>query len=382
MKSSKLLVACAALAGVAAPLAFYGCNDTSCASGTIDRNGQCQPADDTVNPATCGSNTMLVGNTCVPVYPPTQCDPATTTPSTGSDGVITCIGNGGGGGCSGAFACPTPTDGNMTVCGQFYNLEDNTLFQGQNPTGQQCGSAGAASGPCALMILAFDALAYGADPTGTAPLTTGPVYIDDCGRYRVTEIPKPPSGPFVALGIDDAGMPLGPAGVTNTTGVAFPFAQNNALSAFEAWVVPSTTTDKWAASGGPPVSGGIYVGIYRQHICTAGNNAGCTDNDPFAEQTGVTITKSGATEPDDDYYFTAEITRDTIDGSASATSENGTVLLTGASTSDGLVYSGTGGITDTTDCKWETHPAASLANVVFLQVYRPMNATPTVTCTQ
>ena len=62
-----------------------------------------------------------------------------------------------------------------------------------------------------------------------------------------------------------------------------------------------------------------------------------------------------------------------IDAAATATGMNGTGLLTGASVNDSLVYSGTGGITDTTNCKWENHAAASLPTIVFFQVYRPMN---------
>ena len=42
---------------------------------------------------------------------------------------------------------------------------------------------------------------------------------------------------------------------------------------------------------------------------------------------------------------------------------------------------GMNGITDTANCQWETHAAASLANIVFFQVYRPEDKGIN-TCTQ
>jgi hypothetical protein len=96
----------------------------------------------------------------------------------------------------------------------------------------------------------------------------------------------------------------------------------------------------------------------------------------------VTFTKNGNPQAANDYYFMAETGRLHIDGAASSTSINGTALFTGASVNDGLAYSGnTGGITDTTNCQWETHAAASIPGVVFMQVYRPTNK-PLKTCTQ
>jgi hypothetical protein len=293
-------------------------------------------------------------------------------------GVVTCVGNGGGG-CSATFACPQPTSGKQTICGQLYDFEDNAKFQEANPMGAQCGSGGG-SAACALQILAFDAVAFGNNPTGTAPLPTDPVYIDDCGRFRVQNIDLTGVGPFVALGIDDAGQPLGPTGVTVTTGAALPQQPNTATPSFEAFIINETAVGGWQASGGPMLSSGIYVGVFRAHVCAAFDSM-CT-GDAFANQGGVTFTKSGSTEPADDYYFVAGTNHDQIDSTATATSDNGTGLLTMASVNDGLVYSGTGGITDTTNCKWETHPAASLSGIVFFQIYRPINFSFNTTCTQ
>jgi hypothetical protein len=360
-----------------ATLSGAGCKSTECGTGTIDRNGVCAPPDETVGSAGCGPFMMLQGDQCVPMFPPTVCDPATTMPSTDPmTGVTTCIGTGGGG-CGAPFACPTPTSGKQTICGQLYDFEDNSKLQGPSPSGTACTTA-TASGPCALMIAPYDAIAYGNNPTGTAPLASDAVYIDDCGRYRVPNITLS-GGPFIALGIDDAGQPLGPAGITNTTGVALPSQPNAANQNFEAYIVTKTVTDLWESTGGPPVSGGVYVGVFRTHVCST---TGVCTGDSTATQGGVTFTKSGATEPTDDYYFMTETTHDHVDPVATATSINGTGLLTGASVNDSLVYSGTGGITDTVNCKWETHAAASLPNIVFFQIYRPINSSFDTTCTQ
>jgi hypothetical protein len=353
------------------------CKSIECGPGTIDRGGVCAPPDETTGTAKCGPFTELQGDQCVPMFPPTQCDPATTSPDVDpTTGVTTCIGTGGGG-CSAPFACPAPVAGKQTICGQIYNLADNSKFAATGASGAKCMTA-TSSGPCALQILAYDAIAYGNDPVGTPPLTTGAVYIDDCGRYRVPDITVP-AGPFVALGFDDAGMPLGPTGVTNTTGVAVPKVADTKVKDLEAWVVDKATTDMWTSTGGPPLSGGIYVGIFRTHMCDP--TTGTCTGDGFADQMGVTITKNGSPVPANDYYFQAEATHLHIDAAATATSINGTGLLTNASVNDSLAYSGTGGITDTTNCQWETHAAASLANIVFLQVYRPQSK-PLKTCTQ
>jgi hypothetical protein len=341
------------------------CKSLECATGTIERDGRCEPADETTGTAKCGPFTELAGDVCVPMFPPTQCDPSTTEMETDSNGVITCIGTGGGG-CSAPLACPTPTGGKQTICGQLYNFADNSKFALPNATGAKCQAGG--TGPCALQILAYNALAYGMDPINTPPLTTGSVYIDDCGRYKVPDI-QVSSEIFIGLGVDDAGMPFGPAGVTNTTGVAVPKIANHATKELEAWVVDQTTTNMWTSTGGPMLSTGIYVGVFRTHKCDV--TTGVCTGDKFANQSGVTFVKQGVAHTSQDYYFQAETNHLNIDMAANVTSINGTVLYTGASVADNLVYSGMGGLTDTTNCQWETHAAASLANIVFFQVYRP-----------
>ncbi len=353
-------------------LAASGCNQVKCDTGTVERNGKCEPADETTGAASCGPNTMLEGDKCVPTFPPTVCDPTTTSMDTGSDGVVTCIGTGGGG-CAGPFACPTPATGKQTICGQIYDFETNLPFADQMADGTMC-MAGATSGPCALGIQAYDAIAFGMNPATAQPLANGGVEIDNCGRYRIKDVAQP-SSPFIGLGFDDAlAANQGPGGVTNTVGVALSKQADTAVKGMEAWIVKSSTTDMWAATGGPLLSGGIYVGIFRKQHGDPPTGDTCTGSGCFDTVAGVTFTKSGTTEPNNDYYFSASsLMHQMIDATATATGQSGTGLLTNASVNDSLVYSGTGGITDTTDCQWKTHAAASLPGIVFIQIYRPVN---------
>src|SRR5258706_11912265 len=131
------------------------CKSLECATGTIEREGRCEPADVTTGTAKCGPFTELAGDQCVPVFPPTQCDPSTTEEDTDPNGVVTCVGTGGGG-CGAPLPCPTPTNGTQTICGQLYNIADNSKFAVGNATGAKCMAGG--TGPCALQINAYNAL--------------------------------------------------------------------------------------------------------------------------------------------------------------------------------------------------------------------------------
>ncbi|CAN5873661.1 hypothetical protein BH11MYX3_BH11MYX3_35690 [soil metagenome] len=337
-----------------------GCKSIDCGEGTVERDGNCEPANETVTKAECGPFTMLQGDKCVPMFPPTECDPGSTTPDVDpATGVTTCVGTGTTGGCDAAFACPAPATGKQTICGQIYDFEDNMKFAAAGATGAQC-TAVTPDGPCALKITAYDAIQFGTNPATAPPLNTGPLYIDDCGRYRVPDI-SVPAGPFIGLGIDDSVGAMGPNGITNTVGVAIPKSPNMATRDFEAWIVKKSTTDKWVASGGPPLSGGYYVNIFRGHR---------TGTDTVA---GVQSTRSGNPNPTNDYYFTpAQTTRETVLTSATVTGVNGSALITNASVLENPVYSGTGGIP--AECAWETHAGASIPNIVFIQLFRPQNA--------
>ncbi len=351
-----------------------GCKQLECAQGTVESNGQCIGADVTTSPATCGPDTKLEGSVCVSTV---QCDPNTTTAMTDtSTGITTCVGTAGGG-----CACPSmPASGKQNICGQLYDLESMMPFVASNATGAKCGATPATSGPCALQIQAFDAIAYATNPTTAQPLAIGGACIDDMGRYAITDITPPGTNPFVGLGIDDANTAnMGPGGVTNSVGVSTPSKPNSTTSGFEAYIVTKAVTDGWASSGGPTVANGVFAMMFRAHCV---GSMGCT-GDPLAEQSGVQMTKNGTPLPmaNAKYFLAAQTTRDTIDPTATMTGANGTGLNDNASVTDSLAYSGQGGITDNNNCKWELHAGAALANIVFVQVFRKINVIGK-TCTE
>jgi hypothetical protein len=346
-------------------VAVAGCDSVPCGTGTIERDGTCAPASETRDPARCGPFTELHGDQCMPVFPPTECDPTTTTPDVDpATGVTRCIGTGGGG-CSAPFACPTPTAGNkQTICGQLYDFETGMPLQGPNPTGAKCTTT-TTTGPCSLQIQPYDAVAFSSDPENAVALPAAGIVIDDCGRYRLQDV-ETPSGPFIGIGIDDASAP-GPSGTTVTVGVATQTAGGVATKDLEAWIVKLSTTMMWESSGGPPLAGGIYATVFRQHSIKSGL-------DPLAATAGVTFTRSGLSVPAQDHYFASTATAlQTIDINATATGANGTALITGATIADLLAYSGTGGLSDTVNCQWETRAGASLPGLVFIQIFRPTN---------
>jgi hypothetical protein len=356
---------CFSLLVLAALLVGEGCKSVECGEGTIESNGDCVPADQTVAAARCGPFTMLVGDTCTPVNQPTKCGPGTVREADPT-GVGICKPAGGGGGCGAPISCPTPATGKQTICGQLYDFATREPFEDAGAQGTRC-AAGATMGPCALAVRAFDAIAFATSPGTATPLVVADTYVDDCGRYRLTDI-TPPTNPFIGLGIDDAAMAMaGPAGITNTVGLATPRAINTATKNLEAFVAPKATTDAWASSGGPALSGGIYAMVFRAR------------SKGTAPNPGVTMTRNGTSVTANDHYFAGCSTLQTsIDTVATATGGNGTALVTGASLADGITaYSGTGGGLPA-ECSYSTHAGVALPFILFVQILRPTGGTCTL----
>lgn len=351
-----------------------GCMQTECGEGTIDRDGSCEPATEMHDPTVCGPFTELQGDRCVPMFPPTMCDPTTSEPSIDPNtGIVTCIGTGVTGGCGSPLACVQPTGSTkLTICGQLYDFENGSKFAAADATGAKCDStAPTTSGPCALTVLAFDALVYGGDQTMGNVTPTGPndLYIDDCGRYRVANIETNGTGPFIGLGFTEAGKapqrPLNQLTVTATTGVATQKPSSRVVDKLEAFIAKPSMLTSWEQMG-PPLSGGIYVGLFKAHKI---------GNGPLADpQPGVKFTKApGNTIPNQDFYFNQTgLMNTSVDAAATQTGENGNGILINASVSEANAYSGTGGITSA-HCTWENHAAANLANIVFFQIYRKVD---------
>jgi hypothetical protein len=318
-----------------------------------------------VGTAKCGPFTELHGDTCVPMFPPTTCDPDSTQPDTDpGTGVTTCIGTGAAG-CSTKIACPAPSGGKQTICGQLYDFETGQPFAAPGATGAKC-AAGGTTGPCSLGIRAFDAVALAMNPTGTAPLATDPLYIDDCGRFRLAEVSQP-GGPFVALAIDDA--TVGPGGSTSAVGVATAKGAGVTTKDVEGFIVRGAVAGAW---GGPSLANGIYAPIYRGHSIGLDLASGVTFTfGPMATPPPT------MTDTNRDFYFGGTATtRTTLDGTANATGANGTALVSGANL--GEIYSGRGGLPG--GCMWDIHAGAAIPGVVFVQIFRPI-AIPGMTCT-
>ena len=343
----------------------WGCKGVDCGDGTTERDGICVPANETVATGKCGPFTVLQGDTCVPMFPPTVCDPGTTQPDIDKGtGVTTCIGTGMTS-CSAKVACPVPTDGKQILCGQIYDFETGLPFAAPGATGAQCPTAPTASGPCSLGIRAFDAVAFAMNPTTTAPLATDAVYIDDCGRYKVPGVVQP-TGPFIALALDDPAQ--GAGGSTNPVGIATAKGANQATKDLDAFVVRGTIAAGW---GTPSLAAGVYAAIYRGHRTGTDLAAGVQFTIGPANMPATTVDASR------DFYFgAAAATRTTLDATSSATGANGTALVSG--TNLGEDYSGRGGGIPA-QCTWETHAGAAIPGVVFVQTFRPTDL-PGMTC--
>jgi hypothetical protein len=337
------------------------CTSLECGDGTIEQGGTCVPADETIGSGACGPGTKLEGDQCVPNV---VCDPTTTMAVTDPDtGAVTCVAIGTG--CGEPITCPPPASGTQTVCGQIFDLDDQSAFAAGGAMGSDCGS-GATDGPCVLSMQVFDAQEFVADPTTAQPLPNDGITIDDCGRFRIDSVQVPGTTVLLGLGFDDAAATdMGPGGVTNAVGIAVPKEIGQATQGVEGYIASSTTTDAWAASGGPAIGDGIYVDLFRAHLTGLGGQA------------GVTVTKGAATIHPNDFYFTAdEQVRETVDTTSQMTGVNGAALLVHQ---NGLGYAGTGGLAD--GCAWEQHIAASVPNIVFVQVTRPTDASGK-TCAQ
>jgi hypothetical protein len=335
-----------------------GCKTVDCGDGTTERNGLCVAPSQTVSAARCGMLTELHGDTCVPKFPPTTCDPMTTAeeldPSTG---VTTCVGTGAGG-CSARLACPAGTGGKQTICGQIFDFETGQAFAAPGAAGAQCGT-GVAFGPCALGVKAYDAVAFAQSGGAGGALTTGAVYIDDCGRFRIPDVSQPATAPLIALGVDDIAQP-GIMGLASPAGVTTGAVANSASRDVEAFVVKPSTVAGWS---GPSLAAGIFALVFHGKLSGPDLAA------------GVIMTRNG-TQGDvtHTFYFgAAAANRTTLDSNAHATGVNGTAFYTIMSPVLTDMYSGTGALPS--GCNWEAHGGAAIPGVVSIQTFRPTGST-------
>ena len=245
------------------------------------------------------------------------------------------------------FSCPTPANGKVTVCGQIADVENDDSLQAAGATGAPCDPTPSANGPCSVQIQFYDPVTFAANLATATPIAPATLYVDDRGRFRAEDL-TPPAGGYLALALDDA---VGTTDRHRLTGVVTPVVAGG-FQVVRAFVTRRQTDTTWTASAG--LSGstfadlGVIAAIFRYQ---------------GVGRAGVTITRSGAAAPADDYYFVdAGQTRSAVD-SAGPTGASGGVLLLNS----GLVqHSGTGG--EPSGCQWPNRSAASIPGVVLVQL--------------
>ena len=195
---------------------------------------------------------------------------------------------------------------------------------------------------------------FAGNPAGATPIAPASLVVDDCGRFRATDL-EPPSLGFAAVTVDDA---MGTTDRHRLTTIAAlegaPDPETN--RSLRAYVTRSATDVAWSTGAGlvgPTFADrGVIVANFRYQ---------------GAGHAGVTIIRNGmASAPDDHYFSDVDASRTTIDPGASATGTNGTALFLGSSL---VEHSGQGG--QPVGCQWPSSLAAATAGVVF---FVPMDA--------
>ena len=186
--------------------------------------------------------------------------------------------------------------------------------------------------------------------------------IDDCGRYRVDDI-TPAVEPVHRPRLRRRGR--GEHGPDRRDERdrrrATRRARCDATPDFEAFVAEDVDDRHVGRERRAAVRDGIYVAIFRAHKC---DRDGELHRRPVRDaERRARSRSSGATVPTNDYYFKATQTTRPHDGRSGARprpARTAPACSRARSVADSLVYSGTGGISDTTNCQWENHAAASL----------------------
>jgi len=328
MRLALALLAGGAVAGSA------GCSDVSCGPNTIQQDNVCV-GQSTTPGADCGPGTVYnaVSGRCensLFADGGGLCGPNTTL-LTNDAGIRVCVGTGGGGGdCSQPLPCPTPSAGNLTLCGRLYNIEDTSPFDDGNPNDGEPWKT--------IELRVYDPIAFVNDPS-TPPLTTKTP--DSCGRFVIPDVPRPGDG-FIAVASDD----LNDGSNTDAyvqTGIASPATAGQVLDGMRAWVFKRSVDQSWSTAAG--LTGGMTfgkMGVYIP-IFLSGSAAGIFPAGPTAGVTIASVSNVGIRTPmaSNDYYFddSDPMQRKTV-GARASTGPNGSGLYinTGLDT-----FSGVGG---------------------------------------
>lgn len=253
-------------------------------------------------------------------------------------------------GCAAALpigGCPAAAMGKVTVCGRLADIETDAFLEAPAATGAACPGSATADGPCSVSIRFYDALDFASNPAGATPIVPESLYVDDCGRYRATNL-TPPSLGYLAAAVDDAS---GTSDRHRLTAVAEATANAADLAALRTFVTRIETDTAWstgAGLAGPSFADlGVVAAVFRWRELG---------------RAGVQITRNGSASTADDYYFSdASAARSTVAAGQAVTGTNGGALFLGSSLVD---HSGTGG--EPPACQWPSRLVASIPGVVFV----------------
>lgn len=327
-------------------LALVACDDDTvvCGQGTLRIDGVCLPAT-TIDESSCGPGTHLDDLTgeCIADAPPASCVGTCIAEEVADDGSVSCVcGVGGvrdGCHCLGLSACPPPTLGRVSLCGQLYDASSGDAVFGAR-TDESCDPESPTdTGPCALRVAVYDALELAADPAAAEPLEANVVELDDCGHVWLSSVIVPLSG-VVAVVVDDAGDD---AYVRSATVVAVEAGQR--YPDLPVLLLSREADAAWTTAAGDPFGSDTLAqrGVAMTRSISAG-----------APVVDAQLTCGG--EPADAYYF-ADLERwsaAAIDPARERTGFNGAVLSTTACLSPGI----DGGLDAA--CEWPSQAAAPI----------------------
>jgi hypothetical protein len=250
--------------------------------------------------------------------------------------------------CSVPLPCPPPPSSGVSVCGWIHDAESDAVVVAENPTRQMC-SGMTDIGPCSLRVRYFDALDFAGNPTSAQPITPETSMVDDCGRFRALNMPRPAFG-FLSIAVDD-GPGSTPVVPHRLTSVAFSNAEASP-GIVRAYTTRVSTDVIWSMSSG--VGGmtfaerGALVKVFMYR------------GQPRAN---VTVRRNAETIPAHDFYFSdTGITRTTIDPQRTYTGPDGSVLVIESPVP--IAHDAVGG--EPAGCVWPANLGASTPGVVWI----------------
>jgi len=241
--------------------------------------------------------------------------------------------------CSLPLSCTTPLAGKSCIAGQLTDAGTAQPLRATFNIGLTCG-VGAIGGPCDLVLAAYDALQYAANPAASTPLASAGTVFDGCGRFRFADLTAPASG-AVAIVADDA---QGSDGHTQTA-TLHALGANQHFTEVNAVVARTDTVTSWSALGGTDFT----LGAVLLSFSTGGTLT-----------PGVTVIRDGGAAGTVRYFTDTDSQRLMVSSAATSTGANGSALVANAAFGS---YSGIGG--ESNGCQWTNVMATSLPGIIL-----------------